>query len=73
MASRGGEGTEVEEHTEARKDAGIGMLGKHPFLLRDLFVLCALSALLFSLIAELRRPCAIVGRCESRLCSFLWR
>jgi len=46
---------------------------KNSFLLRDLFVLCALSALLLSLLSEVRRPCDSLGRCDSRLCSFLWR
>ena len=52
---------------------GTERLRKYPFLLRDLLVLCTLSVLVSSLIAEVWRPCDIVGRCDSRLCSFLWR
>jgi hypothetical protein len=40
---------------------------------RDCFVLFALGGVLFSLIVEVWRPCAIVGRCDSLVCSFLWR
>jgi len=41
--------------------------------LRDLFVVCVLVTLAFSLISEVRKPCANFGRCDSLACSFLWR
>jgi hypothetical protein len=57
--------------TEARKRRGL--LDPNSYLLRDIFVVCALCGLIFLLVTELRQPCAIVGRCDSLACSFLWR
>ena len=61
-----------------RRDTGhdrpyaLGMCPKG-LTLRDLFVVCVLVTLAFSLISEVRKPCANFGRCDSLACSFLWR
>jgi hypothetical protein len=53
---------------------GLGGLSNHnSYLIRDVLVACALGALIFLLVTELRRPRANVGRCDSLVCSFLWR